>query len=164
MDLVTNITLVSVVVAAAVLSTYMLVRDFMRRSNDEVNYLQEDIDNMRDEIGNLRAEVARLSAIVVILSKQLEAANIVPVIDVTAPATVNVAGLSLSMLKRRMMRAFTIDGLNSLMFDMGIDDEEIASGNKSERTQGLIDYVVQRGRLVELIEQLKQERPGIRWD
>lgn len=130
----------------------------------EIELLHSDVDVMRDEIGRLRAELEWVTAAVRILTAQLQAAGVEPAVNIDDRKPVNVASISLSGLRRKINRAFTIEGIEALAFDLSIAPDEIAGATKSDRVIALLEYVNQRGRLPDLLLLLAKERPHVKWD
>lgn len=157
------------VVIAILLSLYALNTERHGRwrtaaqPTEREDMMQEDIDSMRDEIGRLRAEVEWMKAALRILSAQLTAAGITPAVSVEAVPTLDTTAHNMSALRRKMHRAFTVDGIDSLAFDLGLDSGDIAGETKDARIIALLEAVSQRGRLNDLLLLLKSERPGTRW-
>lgn len=164
-----DLVLIGLVVASVLLTGISMWWEWSQRKSPapptaEEELLREDIDAMKDELSRLRAEVLQLTAAVNILTTQLKSAGLEPAIILPpTPAGDTASIISMSSLRRKMIRAFTTDGLNSIMFELGIDAEEIQPGPKSQRVEELLDYVVQRGRLHDLIEALKAARPRTNW-
>lgn len=174
MTVFTNIAilLAAMVMAAAVsgASLYVAVRRWQVQQNQadsdrsEIELLQNDVAAMRDEIGRLRATVEHLDVVVQILTGQLIAAGITPAISPPPPISpMYVTKLSRGELRRRMVQAFSLEGLDALMFDLGVPAGEVPGQTKSERAIGLIDYMTERGRFSKLLEQLQRERPDTDW-
>ena len=66
-------------------------------------------------------------------------------------------------LRDLIINAFRIEELNSLMFELGINPEEIDGGTIGARAESLLDYCRRRGRLAELRDACARLRPGIDW-
>lgn len=129
----------------------------------EIELLQGDVDSMRDEIGRLRAELEWVTAAVRILSAQLKSAGIEPAVNIDDRKPVDVNTLSMAGLRRKMARAFTVEGVEALAFDLGLDGGDIAGETKDARVIALIEAVNQRGRVAELLLLLEKERPHVKW-
>lgn len=129
---------------------------------EELNLMQGDIDTMRDDIGHLRAEVERLTAVVRILAIQLKSEGIEPIIELEDDAP-DLSGLSMSSLRNKIASKFTVEGIMTLAFDLGLDEGEIKGETKNAKIISLLDAVNQRGKLMDLILLLKRERPNTRW-
>lgn len=144
--------------ASVLVTIYFIARDFRTASRAAV--MLEDITSLRDEISSMRAEIAKLSAIVDILSTQLEAAGITPAIprEIGEPALI-----VKTVLKRRIVRHFNLAGINSLIFELGIDEDEIDGSTKSEKVESLIDHIIQTGEADKLVRLLKEKRPNTTW-
>lgn len=66
-------------------------------------------------------------------------------------------------LRRNMMDFFDQDELQTLVFDLGVDWDELSGEKKSAKSHSLISYLARRGRLEDLIELLREERPNENW-
>jgi hypothetical protein len=60
-------------------------------------------------------------------------------------------------------KAYTIEELRDLCFRLGVDDEQLEQRTKGQLARGLIGYMGRRGRLNELIDLLRAERPHVPW-
>ncbi|CUS02101.2 protein of unknown function [Candidatus Promineifilum breve] len=70
---------------------------------------------------------------------------------------------SLDQLRENIASRFTLDELQLLCVRLGIDYEELRTGAKSVVVLGLVQYIVRRGRVSDLIRALYVERPAIDW-
>jgi hypothetical protein len=66
-------------------------------------------------------------------------------------------------LRQRMKPSFSMDELNILINDLDIDPDDIKGETKSNKIRELIDYLIRRGKLPELIKLLLRERPNRDW-
>lgn len=66
-------------------------------------------------------------------------------------------------LRKQMDSYFSLSELRTICFDLGIDYEELPGGTKQNFTVGLIEYVIRRNRLPELLDALRRERPKVNW-
>jgi hypothetical protein len=73
------------------------------------------------------------------------------------------ASYNTAALLRRMARAFNVDELHSLAFQMGIEAGELRGETFETRAISLIEYVKKRGRLAELVALCRQLRPNGRF-
>lgn len=62
-----------------------------------------------------------------------------------------------------LIESFNLNELNALSFFLGIDWEELKGDTKSTKAISLILYIARNGRLHELVERLRQERPEGNW-
>ncbi|MFQ5399132.1 MAG: pentapeptide repeat-containing protein [Anaerolineae bacterium] len=60
-------------------------------------------------------------------------------------------------------RVFNLAELRTLVFDLGIDWDELAGDIESTKIESLIAYLHRRGRLDDLLLLLRQERPHVEW-
>ena len=66
-------------------------------------------------------------------------------------------------LNSKMNQVFSLDEIESLCFDMGIDFESLPGGNKGSRIRELIEFCRRRGRDKELAAKVRAERPQVAW-
>ncbi|MCP5093940.1 MAG: hypothetical protein GY943_00145 [Chloroflexi bacterium] len=66
-------------------------------------------------------------------------------------------------IRRRMIVYFDLDELQILTNDLGVDWDELSGNKKSTKSQSLIRYLAQRGRIKYLVDLLKEERPHVDW-
>lgn len=64
-------------------------------------------------------------------------------------------------LRQAMIRHFDISELRAICFDLGVDDESLASTDKKTLVIELIKYCERTNRLADLVGECKKERPGI---
>ncbi len=64
-------------------------------------------------------------------------------------------------LRQAMTERMSLDEIESLCFDLGIDPDNLGGDNKAGKIRELIQYMQRRGRLNDLIAQLAKERPDI---
>lgn len=66
-------------------------------------------------------------------------------------------------LARKLAKHFSIEEIDLLGYDIGIDHEEIKGDVKSERAMNLIEYCERRGILYQLILQAQEQRSNVDW-
>ena len=66
-------------------------------------------------------------------------------------------------LNSKMNQVFSLDEIESLCFDMGINFESLPGGNKGSRIRELIEFCRRRGRDKELAAKVRAERPNVAW-
>lgn len=88
--------------------------------------------------------------IVAILSHILEKMDTSQAIDLTA-------------LRRMMTRHFSMKETNSIIFDMGISNNEFSAKGVTALHEELLGYLDRRGEIDTLLEILTRERPHVRW-
>lgn len=120
-----------------------------------------DRQRMNDHalIIELRNEVAALRAGVAVLIRQLQENSIEPqwspAGSVPLPQRIDKA-----ILARRLARYFNIDEMNTLMFNLGIDDEELSGDTRQTRARELVEYAERHDQLDVLATAVGNLRPG----
>ncbi len=66
-------------------------------------------------------------------------------------------------LRDQIADKFNQDELRAIVFDLGLDWDELAGSRKTILIQDLIIQLARNGRLVELVELLKRKRPNADW-
>ncbi len=66
-------------------------------------------------------------------------------------------------LRENMNRYFSLDEIESLCFDLGVDFENIGGSSKPGKVLELIQYMERRGRLDELAGACAKSRPNVDW-
>ncbi len=66
-------------------------------------------------------------------------------------------------LRQLIARYFSKHELESLLFDLGIDKDEFPEGVKSDMAQEIILYCERHGRMTDLLELCRQQRPNADW-
>jgi hypothetical protein len=72
-----------------------------------------------------------------------------------------VSGPDLAKLRRLLTQYFKEDELQNLCFDMGIDYESLPAIGKANKARELVGYCDRNGRIPELINHIRQERPNL---
>jgi 5-keto 4-deoxyuronate isomerase len=57
---------------------------------------------------------------------------------------------------------FNLSEIESLCFEMGIDDENLRGQTKNEKARSLVKHVADRGRINELKQLMRVQRPNLR--
>ena len=57
---------------------------------------------------------------------------------------------------------FGLSDIDSLCFEMGIDDEQLRGQTKDEKARSMVAFVQQNGRLDELKKLMRMARPNLR--
>lgn len=65
--------------------------------------------------------------------------------------------------RQLMTRYFSRQELESLLFDLGIDKDELPEGVKTEMAQEIILYCERHGRVQQLLRICRQQRPNAEW-
>jgi TIR domain/Effector-associated domain 7 len=70
-----------------------------------------------------------------------------------------------AQVRKQLDEHFSLDELRTLCFEIGVDSDEISSGDgsKSAFTRNLISHLARRGRLNDLILVCEQARPNVDW-
>jgi hypothetical protein len=66
-------------------------------------------------------------------------------------------------LRTRIDQHFSLDEIQLLCFDLGVDYEHLSGQTKPIKAHGLIMYLAQRARLDALLQLVEAQRPGIDW-
>ena len=69
----------------------------------------------------------------------------------------------LSQLRQLLTQQFNMSELHHLAFDLGIEYEELAGSNRSDKVVSLIEYSQRNGRLTNLIAECRQLSPRTSW-
>lgn len=64
-------------------------------------------------------------------------------------------------LRRILADYFKESELRNIAFDLGVDHEKLSGSGKDDLARGLIEHLLRRGRLPELIEMLREQRPDL---
>jgi hypothetical protein len=75
--------------------------------------------------------------------------------------TARIRGLAL--LRDLIDQHFSLDEIQTLSFDLGIEFEHLAGNTRPLKIQNLIIYLSQRERLSELLAQVQDQRPSVPW-
>lgn len=66
-------------------------------------------------------------------------------------------------LRLQIEKHFSLDDLKELAFDLDVDWDELAGERKSGKVLALISHVEKQGRLQELVQLLRADRPLVAW-
>ena len=66
-------------------------------------------------------------------------------------------------LNSKMNQVFSLDEIESLCFDMGIDFESLGGEGRGAKIRELIEFCRRRGRDEELVAKVRVERPQVAW-
>lgn len=64
-------------------------------------------------------------------------------------------------LRDALAARFSLSEIETLCFDLGIDDEDVPGTTKSEKARELVRYMERRGRLSDLIAAIRKARPNV---
>ena len=73
-------------------------------------------------------------------------------------------GPEMAKIRRLLIQYFKEDELQTLCFDLGIDYESLPAVGKAGKARELVGYCDRNGRIPELIDHIRQERPNLDWD
>ena len=68
-----------------------------------------------------------------------------------------------AVLQQKLAEMFSLDELQQICFDVGVDYEDLGSEGKSAKAVKLILFCQRRGRVAELIEACRKLRPEVAW-
>jgi hypothetical protein len=83
--------------------------------------------------------------------------------ETTAPPVIGAKSVDLARLVDGMNRYFSLEEIETLAFVLGIDFDNLGGGSKGSKTRELVMFMDRRGRLEELINRLRRERPHVTW-
>jgi Effector-associated domain 7 len=67
-------------------------------------------------------------------------------------------------LRALMTGAFSLEELKALAFDLGIDAETLGGADKTGKVIELIQTCARNGRVAELVDLCRKQRPNLKWD
>ncbi len=114
------------------------------------------------EIEALRQENAELRRGVAALSRQMEEAQMTPAwkpAEKPRPAKPRPPAVDLVALRRKLVEHFSLTEVNDLAFELDIRGDELEGSALPERARSLVRYLDNRGRLAELVELCRSQRP-----
>ena len=121
----------------------------------ESEILRQEMDDLRQEVGVLRRGVA-------VLTNQLQTAEIAPAwTPPTAARSKRVRDQAQEIVRLRgqIVEQFSLEEMNDLAFQMGVEPDELSGTTKRARARSLVSYMKDRERLDELVELLGSLRP-----
>jgi uncharacterized coiled-coil protein SlyX len=155
-------------------STYAEMEQTLADMNRQVSELRQQQAADHTEMRRLRGEIGRIDAALqewterfLALSREFREATgrepntrpPSPPATVAAPPTVAIVTLSPAALLRLMCETFDRDEVDGLVFEMGLG-RNVRGDSTEERARSLISAAQRRGRLPELIELCRRERPN----
>jgi hypothetical protein len=72
--------------------------------------------------------------------------------------------INLAELRKNLSTYFSLDELNTLCFDLGIDFDNLGGETKEGKARELVKYSYRNGRLEELLKGAKQSKPNVDWE
>lgn len=123
-----------------------------------------EMRRLRGEIGRIDAALQEWSERFLALSREFREAtgrepNTRPPVAVATLATATTAAPSPAGLLRLMTETFDLDEVDGLVFEMGLG-RNVRGDSTEDRARSLISAAQRRGRLTELIELCRRERPN----
>ncbi len=121
----------------------------------------EETEALRQEIEALRQENAELGRGVAALSRQMEEAQITPAWrpQERPLARKRPTPAERTALRRKIVEHFSLTEINDLAFELDIKADELEGSALPERARSLVRYLDDRGRLAELVELCRSQRP-----
>lgn len=107
---------------------------------------------------DLRNEVAALRVGIAVLIRQVQEAGLTPQWQPVATGTTSTP-VDKRALAQRIAVQFDLDEMATLMFDINIDDEELAGRTRQARARELVDYAERHGQLDILAAAVAAQRP-----
>lgn len=125
----------------------------------ETEILRQEMEDLRQVMGEFRRGLD-------VLTGQLKAADIPPAWSPPAVAPRNAStgangdwGSDTSTLRRVLVERFSRDEVDDLAFQMGVESDDLSGTTKSARARALVEYLKDRGRLKELVQLIRSQRP-----
>jgi hypothetical protein len=155
-------------------STYAEMEQTLADMNRQMSDLRQQQAADHTEMRRLRGEIGRIDAALqewterfMALSREFREATgrepntrpPLPPASVAAPPSVAIVALSPAALLRLMCETFDLDEIDGLVFEMGLGSN-VRGDSTEERARSLIRAAQRRGRLTELIELCRRERPN----
>jgi uncharacterized coiled-coil protein SlyX len=137
----------------------------IERLEARVNAQDREIDALREEkladraqIAAMKMELDDLYDGVKMLTEQIEAAGLVPVWKAhrRAPSARIAAHITLA---GQVAEQFSVDEIDNLAFDIGIEPEDIGGATRNERARQLVDMARRHGKLQDLERRMAELRP-----
>lgn len=141
----------------------------LANQSDDLQALREELaqdrQHQNDNIEANRERIRRLETDVAQLKVQMET---VKAWQLTHQFTCPYSGLSplaavRAQLQHLLARHFDLVELNSIIFDMGINGQELADGPLTARVQDLVLYCERRSMVNKLLEYCRRARPEVTW-
>lgn len=71
--------------------------------------------------------------------------------------------LARAQLGALLKRHFSVEEINEIAFELGIDGDDLAGDTSGERARELLLYVERNGRVMQLVALCQQKRPLVAW-
>ena len=73
------------------------------------------------------------------------------------------ASYDLPRLLDLLVKHFSLEELHTLAFDLGVDYESLGGAGKEARAREFLLYLDRRGRIPQLLDAVREQRPQVRW-
>lgn len=124
-----------------------------------IDQLEAEIDDLREGRVIDHEEMRELRDGIGLLVEQIRKANMTPV---WTPENVKRRPRTgQTALARQIEQLFTLDEIDGLAFDMGIDKGQLSGDTLGPRARALVAFAADRGRLNELRRAVTDARPGM---
>ena len=152
-------------------STYAEMERTLADMNRQMGELRQqqaadhtEMRRLRGEIGRIDAALQEWSERFLALSREFREAtgrepNTRAPVAVVPAVPLSVTALSPAALLRLMTETFDLDEVDGLVFEMGLG-RNVRGDSTEDRARSLISAAQRRGRLTELIELCRRERPN----
>lgn len=155
-------------------STYAEMEQTLADMNRQMGDMRQQQAADHTEMRRLRGEIGRIDAALqewterfMALSREFREATgrepntrpPLPPASVAAPPSVAIVTLSPAALLKLMCETFDMDEVDGLVFEMGLG-RNVRGDSTEDRARSLISAAQRRGRLTELIELCRRERPN----
>ena len=152
-------------------STYAEMEQTLADMNRQMSDLRQqqaadhtEMRRLRGEIGRIDTALQEWSERFLALSREFREAtgrepNTRPPVAIVPAVPLSVTALSPAALLRLMAETFDLDEVDGLVFEMGLG-RNVRGDSTEDRARSLISAAQRRGRLTELIELCRRERPN----
>jgi hypothetical protein len=66
-------------------------------------------------------------------------------------------------LRENLMDSFSLEEVQSLCFDLGIEFDDLEGRRKTNKVESLLSYMERRDRIPDLVRVCSQKRPNVVW-
>lgn len=161
----------AVIVVVAVAAAYMWLPSYFRELNDLSNDLSGQLATLRgdqqrthEEMTRLRLRLTELEIGVKILIAQVKRLGATPDWNgAAAPVDETPAPIDETALYRKVAELFDVEEIDDLAFRLGIAPDEIEGKRRDSRARHLVQHTARRGELDDLVQLVRQLRPGVRF-
>lgn len=161
----------AVIVVVAVAAAYVWLPSYFRELNDLSNDLSNQLATLRgdqqrthEEMTRLRLRLTELEIGVKVLIAQVKRLGETPDWNGEATAAVVEApAVDETALYRGIAALFDVEEIDDLAFRLEIAPDEIEGTRRDSRARHLVQHVARRGELDDLVQLVRQLRPGVRF-